>query len=103
MGVEEGEEIQTKSIDNIFNKIIVEKFPNLEIKRVIHVHKATEHQTVKTKNKHHQTYHNQNTQYTEQKKGILKAAKAKRHVTYKGKPIRITTNFSTQTLNTRRS
>jgi hypothetical protein len=33
---------------------------------------------------------------------VLKAAKEKRQVTYKGKPIRIT-DFSTQTLNTRRS
>jgi hypothetical protein len=30
MGVEEGEEIQTKGIENIFNRIIAEKFPNLE-------------------------------------------------------------------------
>jgi hypothetical protein len=34
---------------------------------------------------------------------ILKAAKEKGQVTYKGKPIRITVNFSTQTLKTRRS
>jgi hypothetical protein len=33
----------------------------------------------------------------------VKAAKEKRQVTYKGKPIRTTTHFSTQTLNTRRS
>jgi hypothetical protein len=33
----------------------------------------------------------------------LKAAKEKRHVTYKGKPIRITADISTQTLNARRS
>jgi chromosome segregation ATPase len=30
MGVEEGEEIQTKGINNLFNRIIAEKFPNLE-------------------------------------------------------------------------
>jgi hypothetical protein len=30
MGVEEGEEIQSKGIDNLFNRIITEKFPNLE-------------------------------------------------------------------------
>jgi hypothetical protein len=33
MGVEEGEEIQTKGIDNLFNKIIAEKFPKLEKER----------------------------------------------------------------------
>jgi hypothetical protein len=39
-----------------------------------------------------------NTQHKEQRKKILKAAKEKRQVTYKGKPIRITADFSTQTL-----
>jgi hypothetical protein len=29
MGIEEGEEIKTKSIDNLFNKIIAENFSNL--------------------------------------------------------------------------
>jgi hypothetical protein len=37
------------------------------------------------------------------KERILKAAKEKRQVTYKRKPIRITADFSTQTLNTGRS
>jgi chromosome segregation ATPase len=30
MGIEEGEEVQAKSIHNILNKIITENFPNLE-------------------------------------------------------------------------
>jgi hypothetical protein len=30
MGIQEGEEVQTKGIHNIFNKIITENFPNLE-------------------------------------------------------------------------
>jgi hypothetical protein len=29
MGIEEGEEVQAKGIDNIFNKIITENFPNV--------------------------------------------------------------------------
>jgi hypothetical protein len=36
---------------------------------------------------------------TQNKERILKAAKEKRQVTYKGKPIKITTDFSTQILN----
>jgi hypothetical protein len=31
----EGEEIQTKGIDNLFNRIIAENFPNLEKETVI--------------------------------------------------------------------
>jgi chromosome segregation ATPase len=30
MGIEEGEEVQSKGIHNIYNKIITENFPNLE-------------------------------------------------------------------------
>jgi hypothetical protein len=40
MGVEEGEEIQNKATDNLFNKIIAEKFPNLENKRVTQIQEA---------------------------------------------------------------
>jgi hypothetical protein len=35
LGTEEGEEVQAKVIDNIFNKIIAENFPNIEKERVI--------------------------------------------------------------------
>jgi hypothetical protein len=31
MGIEEGEEVQAKAMSNIFNKIITENFPNLEV------------------------------------------------------------------------
>jgi hypothetical protein len=37
---EEGEEIQTKSIDNLFNRIIAENFLNLEKERVAQVQEA---------------------------------------------------------------
>jgi hypothetical protein len=30
MGIEEGEEVQAKGIHNIFNKIVMENFPNIE-------------------------------------------------------------------------
>jgi hypothetical protein len=40
---------------------------------------------------------------SQNKERILKAVNQKRQVTYKGKPIRITADFSTQTLNARRS
>jgi uncharacterized coiled-coil protein SlyX len=40
MGVEEGEEIQTKGSDNLFNKIIAENFPNIYKERVTQVQEA---------------------------------------------------------------
>jgi CTP synthase (UTP-ammonia lyase) len=46
MGVEEGEEIQIKSLDNLFNRIIAENFHNLK-KKISRCRKLTEHQTIK--------------------------------------------------------
>jgi membrane-associated HD superfamily phosphohydrolase len=40
MGIEEGKEVQTKGIRNIFNKIITENFPNLEKTMPIQVQEA---------------------------------------------------------------
>jgi hypothetical protein len=41
MAIEEGEEVQVKGIHNIFNKIIAEKFPNLEKFMPIQVQEAS--------------------------------------------------------------
>jgi hypothetical protein len=41
MGIEEEEEVQAKGICNIFNKIITEKFPNLEKTTPIQVQEAS--------------------------------------------------------------
>jgi hypothetical protein len=48
MGVEEREELQTEGIDNLFNRIIIEKFPNLK-KESPRYRKITKHQTIRTK------------------------------------------------------
>jgi hypothetical protein len=40
MGIEEEEELQTEGIDNGFNRIIIESFPNLKKERVIQVWEA---------------------------------------------------------------
>jgi hypothetical protein len=41
MGIEEGQEVQAKGIHNIFNKIIIENFPNLEKVMPIQVQEAS--------------------------------------------------------------
>jgi hypothetical protein len=41
MGFEEREEVQTKGIQNIFNKVITENFPNLEKTMPIQVQEAS--------------------------------------------------------------
>jgi hypothetical protein len=52
-----------------------------------------------TEKKKFQLYNSQNTKYTEQR--ILKEAKGKGQVTYKGRPIRITPEFSPENLKAR--
>jgi hypothetical protein len=104
-GIEEGDKIQTKGTDNLFNRIIAENFPKLK-RESPRCRKLTEHQTVRNKKDTHRPppWHIIiKTFSTQDKERILKAAKEKRQVTYKGKPIRITADFSNQTLNTRRS
>jgi hypothetical protein len=41
MSIEEGEEVQSKGMCNIFNKIITENFPNLEKTMLIQVQEAS--------------------------------------------------------------
>jgi hypothetical protein len=56
MDVEEGEEIQTKGIDNLFNRLIAENFPNLEKERVTQVqevYRTPNHQDQKRNNPRH--------------------------------------------------
>jgi hypothetical protein len=103
MGIEEGEEIQTKATDNLFNRIIAENFPNLKKERVTQVQEA--YRTPNHQNQKINTprYIIIKTLSTQNKERILKGAKKKRQVTYKDKPIRITANFSTQTPNAGRS
>jgi hypothetical protein len=102
MSVEEGEEIQTKGIDYLLNRIVAEKFPNLEKERITQVQEA--YRTLNCQDQKGNTPRHIiiKTLSTRNKQRILKTAKDKRQVTYKGKPIRIV-DFSTQTLNTRRS
>jgi hypothetical protein len=49
MGIEEGEDVQAKEILKIFNKILIENFPNLEKAMPIQYTKPTRHQTDLTK------------------------------------------------------
>jgi hypothetical protein len=99
--IEEGEEVQTKGIDNLLNRIIAENFPNRKKERGAGSLLNTKPSG--SKKKHSQTHHNQNIHHTEQRKNSESCKKKGRQVTYKSKPIRITAAFSTQILNAIRS
>jgi hypothetical protein len=97
MVVEEEDKTQTKGIDNLFNRIIAENFPNLKKESYPGAGSLQNTKPSGPKQKHH----NQNTEHKEQRKNSG-AEKEKRQITYKGKSIRKTADLSTQTLNARR-
>jgi hypothetical protein len=92
----------SKGICNIFNKIITENFPNLEKGLPIQVQEAS-----RTPNRHDQTRTSPShiiskPTSTENRERILKAVREKKQITYKGKPIKITADFSKESLKARR-
>jgi hypothetical protein len=102
VGVEEGEEIQTKGINNLFDRIIAENFPNFQ-KRVTQVQEAYRIPNCQDQKRYTTRHIIIKTFSTQNKERILKTAKERIQVTYKGNPIRIIADFSTQTLHARMS
>jgi hypothetical protein len=98
MGTEEGEEVQAKGIGNIFNKIITENFPNLEKPVPIEMQEASRIPNRPDQNRTTPWYIIIKTTSRDTRERILKAVREKKQITYKGKPIKITADFSTETL-----
>jgi hypothetical protein len=104
MGIEEGEAVQANGIRNIFNKIITENFPNLQKLTHIWVQEASRTQNRLDQNRittRHIILKTTSTENRENRERLLKAVREKKQITYKGKPIKITADFSMETLKTR--
>jgi hypothetical protein len=100
MGIEEGEEVQTKGICNIFNKIITDTFPNLEKLLPIQVQEASKTPNRLDQNRTSTLYIIIKTTSIKDRKRILKAVRKKKQITYN---IKTTADFSTETLKARRA
>jgi hypothetical protein len=94
MGIEEEEEVQDKGILNIFNKIITENVSNLKKVLPIQVQEAARKPNTLDQNRTSPRHIIIKTTSTENRERILKAIR-KKQITYKGKPIKITADFST--------
>jgi hypothetical protein len=97
IGIEEGEVSQIQVPKNIFNKIIEEKYFNLKKDMLIYIQedcRIPNRLDQKTKSSHHMLIKIINVQNKER---ILKTAREKGQVTYKGKTTRITPAFSIET------
>ena len=96
-----GEE-EEQEIENLFEKIMKENFPNLKKERDIQVQEA---QRVSNRLDPKRTTPRgiiSNMPKVKGKERILKAAREKQRVTYKGVPIRLSADFSKETLQARR-
>jgi hypothetical protein len=103
MGIEEGEEVQAKGMCNIFNKIITENFPNLEKTMPIQVQEASRTQNRLDQNRTTPPHIISKSISTETRKRILKTVREKKQIINKGKPIKITADFSMETFKARRA
>ena len=98
----EGEE-QEQEIENLFEKIMKENFPNLA--KEIDFQEIQEAHRVPKKldpRKHTPRHIIITLAKIKEKERILKAAREKETVTYKGVPIRLSADFSKETLQARR-
>jgi hypothetical protein len=101
MDIEEGEEVKTKEIGNIFNKIVTENFPNLEKTMPIQIQEAS--RTPNRLDQNRITPQHIIIKTTEYRERISKSVREKKQITYKGKPIKITADFSMEILKARRA
>ena len=94
IGVDENEDFQLKGLANIFSKIIEVNFPNIKKEMPMNIQEA-----YRTPNRLDQKRNSSRhiiirTTNALNKDRILKAVREKGQVTYKGRPIRITPEFS---------
>uniref|UniRef100_A0A8D1HGA0 L1 transposable element RRM domain-containing protein n=1 Tax=Sus scrofa TaxID=9823 RepID=A0A8D1HGA0_PIG len=100
IGIPEGVE-KDKGMENIFEEIIDGNFPNLKDTE-FKIHEAQRAQKKLNPNRLTPRHIIIKMAKVSDKERILKAAREKQNVTYKGTPIRISADFSTETLQARR-
>jgi hypothetical protein len=87
----------------IFNKMITENFPNLEKSIPIQMQEASRTPNRPNQNRTTPQHIIIKTTSTETRERILKAVREKKQITFKGKPIKITADSTTETLKARRA
>ena len=106
IGIDENEDFQLKGPANIFNKIIQENSPNLKKEMPMNVQEAyrTPNRLDQKRNSsRHIIIIRRRRKNALTKARILQAVREKGQVTYKGRPIRITPDFSPETMKARRA
>ena len=97
IGIPEGEE-EEQGIENLFEKVMMENFPNLRREKVTQIQES-QRVAIKMNPKRPTARHILiKMAKFQDKERIVKAARKKQKVTYKGAPIRLATDFSMETL-----
>ena len=96
------EEEEQQEIANLFEKIMKENFPNLVKEIDIQVQEARRVLNKLDPRRNTPRHILIILPEIKDKEGILKAAREKERVTYKGVPVRLSADFSKETLQTRR-
>ena len=100
IGIPEGEE-EEQGIENLFEKVMMENFPNLMRETVTQIQES-QRVPIKRNTKRPTSRHIIiKMAKFQDKERILKAAREKQEVTYKGAPIRLAAHFSMETLQAR--
>jgi hypothetical protein len=103
IGIEVSEHSQLKGPVNIFNKIIEENFLNLKKEMPMNLQEAYRTPNRLDQNRNSSCHIIIKTPNALNKERILKAVREKSQVTCKGRPIRITPDFSPETMKAGRS
>ena len=103
IGIDESEDLQLKGPANVFNKIMEENSPNLKKEMPMNIQEAYRTPNRLDQNRNTSRHIIIKTPNVLNKERILKAVREKGQVTYKGRPIRITPDFSPETMKARRS
>ena len=101
IGTPEGEE-EEQGIENLFAKVMMENFPNLMREKVTQIQETRRVPSKRNPKRPTARHIIIKMAKFEDKEGILKAAREKQEVTYKGALIRLATGFSMETLQGRR-
>jgi hypothetical protein len=103
IGIDENEYFQLKGPANILNKIREENFPNLKKEMPMNTQEAYRTPNRLDQKRNSSQHIITRTTNALNKERIVKAVREKGQVTYKGRPIRITPDFSPETMKARRS
>ena len=102
IGIPEGEE-EEQRIENLFEKVMMENFPNLMREKATQLQETLRVPIKRNPKRPTATRIINKMAKFQQKERILKAAREKEEVTYKGAPIKLATDFSMETFQARRA